>query len=161
MIVDVHWHLWVAMEKHPSTRAASARSEELGGERIKGFEIGLVPDWEKREQDLVRWLDEDGVDVACLVLAEYGLILKDNIFSVEGENRMQAEIMRRHPDRLLSFFGIDVRALPEGRRRQGVEASSHGGVLPPRPVRVPAVRAVRRVRRACAVPLRAHACSLL
>ncbi|MCE2403795.1 MAG: amidohydrolase [Dehalococcoidia bacterium] len=109
MIVDVHWHLWVAMEKHPSTRAASAKTEELGGERIAGFDIGLVPDWEKREQDLVRWLDEDGVDVACLVLAEYGLILNDNIFSVDGENRIQAEIMRRHPDRLLSFFGIDPR----------------------------------------------------
>ena len=47
--------------------------------------------------------------MACLVLAEYGLRLTDNIFSVDGENRIQAEVMRRHPGRLLSFFGIDPR----------------------------------------------------
>ena len=109
MIIDVHWHLWVAFEKHPSTRLASSLTAELGGERISHFDLGLVPDWEKRERQLVQWLDDEGVDVAVLVLAEYGLLLSDNVFSVEGENRMQAEIMRRHPDRLISFFGIDPR----------------------------------------------------
>ena len=109
MIIDVHWHLWVAFEKHPSTRRASSLTAELGGERISSFDLGLVLDWEKRERQLVQWLDDEGVDVAVLVLAEYGLLLSDNVFSVDGENRMQAEIMRRHPDRLISFFGIDPR----------------------------------------------------
>ena len=109
MIVDVHWHLFVAFEKHPSTREASSRSEELGGEKIASFDLGLVPDWEARERELASWLDEEGVDVAVLVLAEYGLLLKDNVFSVEGENLIQAEIMRRHPGRLISFFGVDPR----------------------------------------------------
>ena len=109
MIIDVHWHLFVAMEKHPSTREASTRTEELGGERIDSFDLGLVPDWEKRERELFAWQEEEGVDLAVLVLADYGLLLTDNVFSLEGENRIQAEIMRRHPDRFLSFFGTDPR----------------------------------------------------
>ena len=109
MIVDVHWHLFVAFEKHPSARPLSARTDHLGGERIASFDLGLVPDWQKREQELAAWLDEAGVDVAVLVLADYGLLVKDNVFSIEGENLIQAEVMRRNPNRLLSFFGVDPR----------------------------------------------------
>ena len=57
--------------------------------------------------------------------------------------------------------GGHVRTLPAQRRRQGAEAPPHGGVLPPRPVGLSPVRAVRGVRRAGPLPLRPHARPLL
>ena len=69
----------------------------------------LVPDVDASADEIVAEMDEAGVDISCLLMADYHKRLGDAIFSPEGENRVQALMSRRHPDRLIPFFGMDPR----------------------------------------------------
>ena len=54
-------------------------------------------------------MDEAGIDKSVIMMGDYGLLLGDWVFTVWGENLIHAELMRKYPDRLIAYFGIDPR----------------------------------------------------
>jgi len=95
-------------ERYPVLAEQAARSVGL---RAMGQveKLPLVPDWEKTGEELVAEMDSAGVDKAAISLCDYALRLGDGIFTATGENQIHVELMRRYPDRLIAFFGIDPR----------------------------------------------------
>jgi predicted TIM-barrel fold metal-dependent hydrolase len=100
MIIDMHRHMWSVSERHPAFATLGGGVET---------ELPLVPDIDGTADGIVAEMDESGVDVTVLVLADYHMRLGDAIFSPEGENRVQTHMAQRHPSRLISFFGMDPR----------------------------------------------------
>lgn len=107
MIVDLHRHLWSVAERYPGIRIPGA----VGGSLHSG-EAGApepIPNLEQRGAELVAEMDQAGVDRSVIFLGDYGLRLGEGTFTVEAENRLTAELARRHPDRLIAFLGVDPR----------------------------------------------------
>ena len=106
MIVDAHRHLWSMTERHPQIAEVAARS---GSDMGSGENLPLVPDWEETGEKIIAEMDEAGIDKSVILMGDYGLLLGDWVFSVGGENRIHVELMRKHPDRFIAYFGIDPR----------------------------------------------------
>lgn len=106
MIVDIHRHLWSLFERYP--RAADL-ARRAGNPMGHVEDQPLVPDWKQTGEDLIAEMDEAGVDRSVIFVADYALRLGDGIFTAEGENLIHVELMRRYPDRLIAYFGIDPR----------------------------------------------------
>ena len=106
MIIDMHRHLWSLFGRYPRAAELAIRSG-VPKEDIES--LPLVPDWQSTGEDLISEMDDSGVDKSVIFLADYSLRLGDGIFSVHGENRIHVELMRRYPDRLIAYFGIDPR----------------------------------------------------
>ena len=124
MIVDMHRHLWSIYQRYPRAAELAAR----GGMSLSSVEkLPLVPDWEEAGQKFVAELDEAGVDKSVLFLADYGLRMGEGVFSVYGENLINAELARRYPERIIPYFGIDPRrpgaaeAFEQAVKEQGVK----------------------------------------
>ena len=106
MIIDIHRHLWSLFERFPRVADIAARA---GNPMAKSERLPLVPDWEETGEKLIAEMDDAGVDISVIFMADYALRLGDGIFSAEGENRIHVELMRRYPERLIAYFGIDPR----------------------------------------------------
>ncbi|MCH8207205.1 MAG: amidohydrolase [Chloroflexi bacterium] len=107
MIVDVHRHMWSAAQRHPIVREIAHSAPQVRYHQPD--DVPLVPDVDSTADAIVAEMDEAGVDVSVLLMADYHRRLGDAIFSPEGENRVQVQMVHRHPDRLISFFGMDPR----------------------------------------------------
>jgi len=108
MIIDIHRHLWSVYERYPQVAEQAARgvSSRSVGEVEK---LPVVPDWQETGERLIEEMDGAGVDRSVIFLSDYGLRLGEGIFTVEGENLIHVEVMRRYPDRIIAWFGIDPR----------------------------------------------------
>ena len=106
MIIDIHRHLWSLFERFPRVADIAARA---GNPMAKAERLPLVPDWEETGEKLIAEMDDAGVDISVIFMADYALRLGDGIFSAEGENRIHVNLMRRYPDRVIAYFGIDPR----------------------------------------------------
>ena len=106
MIIDIHRHLWSLFERFPRVADIAARA---GNPMAKSERLPLVPDWEETGEKLIAEMDDAGVDISVIFMADYALRLGDGIFSAEGENRIHVNLMRRYPDRVIAYFGIDPR----------------------------------------------------
>jgi len=106
MIIDIHRHLWSLFERFPRVAEIAARA---GNPMVKSERLPLVPDWQETGENLIAEMDDAGVDISVIFMADYALRLGEGIFSVEGENRIHVELMRRYPDRVIAYFGIDPR----------------------------------------------------
>ena len=111
MIIDIHAHLWG--EEIPSkewwdsfvkiSASISGRPEEKVREKMPGW-------WDLSGDLLVKDMDEGGVDQAII------LTVDSSIFAGTGEgvslerlHQITAAAVRRHPDRLAGFAGVDPR----------------------------------------------------
>ena len=112
MIVDLHRHLWSVAERYPGVRIPGA----VGGSLHAGAESAPepIPDLERRGAEIVAEMDAAGVDRSVVFLGDYGLRLGEGTFTVEAENRLTAELARRHADRLIAF---NIRSFPRSIRR--------------------------------------------
>jgi uncharacterized protein len=107
MIVDMHRHLWSVAERYPQVRIPGAEAGSLHAGAEDAPEP--IPDLERRGAEIIAEMDEAGVDRSVIFLADYGLRLGEGTFTVEAENRLTADLARRHSDRLLAFLGVDPR----------------------------------------------------
>ena len=109
MIIDIHAHLfskdmpfsgwWDIVAKWSAS--SSGRTVEDVMDKIPGM-------WDTTGDLLVQDMDEAGVDKTVLsVLDLPQFIGTGESLSLEEKHRIHAEAVSRHPDRLLSFAGID------------------------------------------------------
>jgi predicted TIM-barrel fold metal-dependent hydrolase len=107
VIIDIHRHLWSVMERYPRVREIAARSHRDVFDTASTQEA--KPDADARAAELIAEMDASGIDVSVLVAGDYGLRLGEAMLTIEEENRVQARLAQRHPERLVAFFGIDPR----------------------------------------------------
>ena len=111
MIIDIHAHLWD--EELPSKSwwdtfvkisvSLSGRSEERIRSKTPGW-------WDKSGDMLVSDMDEAGIDKTVLLPLDYALLVGcGESTSLEKQHIIMAEAVKRHPDRLILFAGIDPR----------------------------------------------------
>ncbi|MBI4285621.1 MAG: amidohydrolase [Chloroflexi bacterium] len=114
MIVDVHCHLWG--DKVPSRlwydaiikygASVSGHPEERVRRKIQEGQYDLTGDL------LVKDMDEAGVDKACIHIIDVALyagVGDEDCLPLEQQHRIFAEAVKRHPDRLIAFAGVDPR----------------------------------------------------
>ena len=117
MIIDSHAHLIAEGWIHERTLLGTAR---IISARM-GKQTGDYPDVEELNsrvapalydptgEKLIASMDAAGVDMACVFAFDFGLLTGETEVSIEEQNHMIAEVVKRFPDRLVSFFSIDPR----------------------------------------------------
>ena len=114
MIVDVHYHM---IPMIPDEVIEGLLADTIRMARIMGREIDRAAHFAKAKamwadpdgEKLLRSMDEEGVDftVICAVdNAESPLFTTE---LVQWQNKMVAEVARRHPDKVLALAGVDPR----------------------------------------------------
>ncbi|MBI2877559.1 MAG: amidohydrolase [Candidatus Tectomicrobia bacterium] len=116
MIIDAHCHLfredWLPQgfweEFAGFLAAASARQgRALSPEKVREE---LLPSlWDPTGEKQIRAMDEAGINVAAVVLLDYGLLYGEPPVPIEEQNRQLAVLAQRWPGRLLPFVGVDPR----------------------------------------------------
>jgi predicted TIM-barrel fold metal-dependent hydrolase len=120
LIIDSHVHLFFEGSDPEEFFMGCARTASA----IFGKETGEYPDpvelyksfldilSDRTGDKLVASMDEAGVDKAILLPLDFWLKYPKasrTYLTMEEKNRIYAEATERHPDRLMSFFGIDPR----------------------------------------------------
>jgi hypothetical protein len=102
MIIDSHCHIWeeklISAEMRKIIEAVSARFKPLYPEQIKKGTI----------ERLLAEMDEAGIDKTVLLALDAGLAFRSEI-TMRDYNDYVAEIVKRYPDRIVGFAGIDPR----------------------------------------------------
>lgn len=117
MNIDAHVHLvgegWIDDQFFLNmARIVAAGAGKITGEvpdaaaLLAGVKDSLMdPSGEK----LVAEMDAAGVDRSCVFVVDYALLTGEPGVSIEEQNRLVAEAVKRFPDRLVGFFSIDPR----------------------------------------------------
>ena len=111
MIIDIHCHMWD--EELPSkswwatfiklSAALSGKPEEYVRSKAPGW-------WDRTGDMLVADMDEAGIDKAVLLPLDYAMLVGcGQATTLEKQHVIMAEAVKRHPDRLILFVGIDPR----------------------------------------------------
>ena len=102
MIIDTHVHLL------PKGLAP--------GKLWESYEKFGVPSMQATCDELLQDMDEAGIDKSIIVGIDMGAspYLGEGEISVKEQNRLIAEHVKAHPDRLLGVAGIDPRRGEEG-----------------------------------------------
>lgn len=72
-------------------------------------------------ETLIACMDEDGIDQTVILPLDFSLEMGDSAVGFEEQNRQCCELARVHPDRLISFVGVDPR-----RRQAGLAVFEEG-----------------------------------
>jgi len=112
MIIDIHTHLmgedlpskaW--WDGFVSTMASLTNKSE---EKVRTWIPGMC---DTSGDMLVKDMDEAGIDISCVLVVDSGLTkwIGEGKYSIEEQNRIYADAARRHPGRIIAFFGVDPR----------------------------------------------------
>ncbi len=101
MIIDAHCHVW-------EEKNMSVELKEIIYQTSKNF--GLDPDlmMDGTSDRLIREMDEAGIDKAVIVALDYEFAFKGD-FTFKDYNDYVANIVKKYPDRLAGYCGIDPR----------------------------------------------------
>jgi len=111
MIIDIHCHLrWEGQPSKEWFDAQVKMAHSLSGRPEEKIRERLKENWDMSGDLLVRDMDEAGIDKAVLLTLDYSLLAgTGDTLSPERMNKVYAEAAKRHPDRLISFAGVDPR----------------------------------------------------
>lgn len=102
MIIDSHCHIWEEKLMSPALEniisALIERFKPADPERMRNATIDC----------LLEEMDEAGIDKTVLLALDVGIAFPSDL-SVRDYNDYVADIVRRHPDRIIGFAGIDPR----------------------------------------------------
>jgi len=116
MIIDFHCHIfreewlperfWIEF-----TQFLVASSKQPGGQLSPELvEKEILPSlWDPKGEKQIQAMDEAGIDMAGVVLLDYGLLMGEPLISIEDQNKSLAELAKRHRGRFIPFVGIDPR----------------------------------------------------
>lgn len=107
MIIDAHAHIW----EEKLVTGEMKRILEAVTERFNPPDPNQVRDG--TIDRLLREMDEAGIDRTVLLALDVGLAFRADI-GPKDYNDYVADIVKRHPDRIIGFAGIDPRRGKEG-----------------------------------------------
>lgn len=107
MIIDAHCHIWeeklMSVDMKPILEAVSQRfKEKYAGQISRGTIDRLLTE-----------MDEAHIDKTVLLALDASFAFKSHVTG-RDYNDYVAEIVKRHPDRIIGFAGIDPRREKEG-----------------------------------------------
>ncbi|MCK5434713.1 MAG: amidohydrolase [Dehalococcoidales bacterium] len=112
MIVDIHTHLTdydgVAKPFWDGWAEVSALRVNRPSENVRRR---LPEMWDVSGDMIVKDMDAAGIDKSVLLAIDWGLAryLSEPKLSIEGINKIYADAVKKHPQRLIAFAGIDPR----------------------------------------------------
>lgn len=110
MIIDIHAHL---MSRDYPARGYwdgwVRLGEALSGIPAERIRRRLPEMWDSSGDMLVKEMDEANIDKSVIFPADFGLAIGEAAVSIEEQNRIHAQAVARHPDRLIAFVGVDPR----------------------------------------------------
>ena len=111
MIVDIHVHLMPKEFNSPEFWEGWARLGAALADRPVEKARARVPElWDATGDILIKDMDEAGIDKSVFFTADIGLSpLNQPEVNWDQQNREVIAAVRRHPDRLAAFVGIDPR----------------------------------------------------
>lgn len=120
-MIDTHVH--VASDRYiPRSFIESSLDNTLVGLQARGLPVKksrLLDSYYRQMNDhncdqLVKSMDAAGVTKTVLLLPDFTYALNDCEITIEEMLNEHVDIMQRHPDRFLTFFGVDPRWGKEG-----------------------------------------------
>ena len=121
MIIDSHVHLvgegWhnrsflVGMAREAAAMMGKTTGEPPDAEDMVDNLMPVLAD--TTGEKLVAAMDGAGVDKSCIFAHDTGMAIGEPEVSMEEQNSLVAQAVKRFPDRLIGFFSIDPRR-PEG-----------------------------------------------
>jgi len=117
MAIDIHCHLWIEEFLPKAYLNELAKfladwSTNMGGRAATPEEIaqGVFPEyWDPDGDATIRQMDEAGIEKTVIMPTDFGLGIGEAAKTIEQQNKHLAEVAKKHPDRLVYFFGIDPR----------------------------------------------------
>jgi len=118
MLIDSHCHLIGSAEWLPQqllNLIASQLSVHVMGDPKKRmsseeFREKYFPKiWDPQGEQLLRKMDEVGIDKTVLVVSDFGFALGESPVSAERQNKAVADLANKYPNRLVAFAGVDPR----------------------------------------------------
>ncbi len=117
MIIDMHSHLfvkewlprefWEGIVKTAQSQAKRIMKADIPFDEME--KIALTPLWESSEKALLGEMEAAGIDKTVILPQDFEIGLSRTEVTIEEQNRLHAELMKKHPDRLIAFVGIDPR----------------------------------------------------
>jgi len=117
MIIDVHRHLVIKGTVQGSYIQAASRSFSMMYNKANKTDITAreyIDNIVRKEIDanadnVVAEMDAAGVDISVTFPVDYGLLLGEAPIHIFEQNKLYAEIARRHAGRMIPFMAIDPR----------------------------------------------------
>ena len=101
MIIDAHCHIW-------DKKLISDDLRDMLNIYARQLNIDPSLIIDVSVDQLIKDMDESGIDKAVLLSLDYDLILKGNL-NYKQYNDYVANIVKEYPDRFIGFMGIDLR----------------------------------------------------
>jgi len=117
MIIDVHRHLVIKGTVQGSYIQAASKSFSMMYNKANKTDItareyidGIVrKEIDANADNVVAEMDAAGVDVSVTFAVDYGLLLGEAPIHIFDQNKLYADIAKRHPGRMIPFMAIDPR----------------------------------------------------
>jgi len=115
MIIDAHCHIidkgwypdswWLGIARSIVPTVKLKLGVELTPQQIidKIFTTMMDPTGE----NLIKEMDRAGIDMAAVLVLDYGLFPGESKVSIEEQNKIHADFQERYPDRILAFASVD------------------------------------------------------
>jgi len=112
----MHYHL-VVEDWYPEAWWNLIIQIYVGG--LKAMGVDMTPEdvrknildtfWDPDGENLIKEMDEAGVDKTVILPQDFGLALGESKASVEDQNKAYANLQNKHPDRIIAFATVDPR----------------------------------------------------
>jgi len=117
MIIDVHRHLVIKGTVQGSYIQGASRSFSMMYNKANKTDITpreyidtvVRKDIDANADNVIAEMDAAGVDVSVIFPVDYGLLLGEPPIHIFDQNKLYAEIARRHAGRMIPFVAIDPR----------------------------------------------------
>jgi len=117
MIIDVHRHLVIKGTVQGSYIQAASKSFSMMYNKANKthitpreyIDVIVRKDIDPNADNVIAEMDAAGVDVSVIFPVDYGLLLGEPPIHIFDQNKLYAEIARRHAGRMIPFVAIDPR----------------------------------------------------
>jgi len=117
MIIDVHRHLVIKGTVQGSYIQAASKSFSMMYNKANKTNITpreYIDDIVRKEIDgqadnIIVEMDKAGVDISVIFAVDYGMLLGEAPIHIFDQNKMYADIAKRHKGRMIPFVAIDPR----------------------------------------------------
>lgn len=106
MIIDAHCHIWEkSLMKGDLARFMDSVAEELGIRDRENIDDGSI-------ERLIKDMDDAGIDKTVILPLDFDFLFSGNGFTYRDYNNLAGDYLKRFPDRIIAFAGIDPRRGP-------------------------------------------------
>lgn len=117
IVIDSHYHLmqrewlpeplWETLASHLGAHVSGDAGQAMNAQEFAQKYFPRL--WDPQGEQLLRKMDEVGIDVTVMLVDDFGVALGEAVLSIEAQNKSFADLARKHPTRLIACAGVDPR----------------------------------------------------